>query len=342
MADNSPLAADRSPSLVISQMLSGYWLAMALHVAAKLGLADLVKAGPRTAEDLARATSTHPRSLDRLLRALASAGVFAEDDQRRFGLTPLAECLRSDIPGSQRSLALMMGDEHYRAWGELFHSIQTGETAFEKVFGKPIFDYMAERPEVAKVFDEAMVGVHGAETPAMCDAFDFSCFGTLIDVGGGNGSLLTLVLQRTPRLHGILYDLPHVVARAEANLRAAGVLERCKRVGGSFFESVPAGGDAYLLRHIIHDWDDDRCLTILGNVRKVIPPHGKLLVVEGVVPPGNGPSFTKLLDLTMLVIPGGLERTEAEYRDLYARAGFRLARIVPTRSEVSVIEGVPA
>jgi hypothetical protein len=325
----------------MSRMLSGYWISMSLYVAAKLGLADLVKDGPRTPDDLAQLTRMQPKPLYRLLRALASVGVFAEDEQGRFGLTPLAQQLRSDVPGSQRALALMMGDEHYRAWGELEHCIRTGQTGFQKVFGKPIFDYMAERPEVAKVFDAAMVGIHGAETPAMCDAYDFSGFGTLVDVGGGNGSLLSVVLQRTPGLRGILQDLPHVIDRARAGVQAAGLLERCSVVGGSFFDAVPAGGDAYLLRHIIHDWYDEDCVKILGNVRRVIPATGKLLVVEGVVPPGNGPSSTKLLDLTMLVVPGGMERTEAEYRELYAKAAFRLTRIVPTRSEVSVIEGVP-
>jgi hypothetical protein len=186
-----------------------------------------------------------------------------------------------------------------------------------------------------------MVSVHGPESAAMCEVYDFGGLGTLVDVGGGNGSLLIEVLRRTPGLKAVLYDLPHVVERAKANLQAAGVADRCRTVGGSFFESVPPGGDAYLLRHIIHDWDDERSLTILRNVRKVIPAAGKLLVVEGVVPPGNGPSFTKMLDLNMLVIPGGKERTEVEYRELYARAGFRLTRVVPTRAEVSVIEGAP-
>jgi hypothetical protein len=324
----------------MSQMLSGYWISMSLSVAARFGLADLLASGAKTVSDLASATSTHSPSLYRLLRGLASVGVFAEDGAGKFALTPLAELLRTGVPGSQRSLALMMGEEHYHAWGELEHSIRTGSTGFEKVFGKAIFDYLAEHPDSAKTFDEAMVGVHGRETGAMCEAFDFSTFGTLIDIGGGNGSLLSVVLKRTPKLLGILYDLPHVVERAKSNLQSAGVLDRCRTVGGSFFESVPAGGDAYLLRHIIHDWDDERCLKILGNVRKVISSSGKLLVVEGVVPAGNGPSFTKLLDLAMLVIPGGKERTESEYTELYARAGFRLTNIVPTRSEVSVIDGV--
>ena len=329
------------PVGVLMQMLSGYWVSSCLALVAKLGLADLLKDGPRSADDLAGATGTQGSALYRLLRALASVGVFAEDEQHRFGLTPLAELLRSDVPGSKRALALMLGGEQYRCWGELEYSVRTGKTAFDHLFGKPLFDHLAEHPEQAQVFDQAMVAVHGQESGPMCDAYDFSGFSTLIDVGGGNGSLIGVVLQRTPGLQGILYDLPHVVERAKANLRAAGVADRCLVVGGSFFEGVPAGGDAYLLRHIIHDWDEPKCLKILGNVRGVIPATGKLLVVEGVVPPGNGPSFTKLLDLNMLVVPGGQERTEAEYRELYRRAGFRLSRVVPTRSEVSVIEGVP-
>jgi hypothetical protein len=320
------------------QLVTAYWTSACVHLAAKLRLADHVKAGPRTAEELAKLTGTHAPSLYRMLRGLASVGVFAEDEQKRFRQTELSQTLESDTAFSQRALAVMMGDEHYRAWGELEYSIRTGKVAFDKVFGKPTFDWLAEHPEEAANFDAAMVGVHGAESAAMCDAYDFSAFGTLVDVGGGNGSLIRLVLERFPKLKGVLYDLPHVVERARPNLPAG----RCQAVGGSFFESVPAGGDAYLMRHIIHDWDEPRCLTILCNVRKVIPPAGKLLVVEGVVPPGNGPSFTKLLDLNMLVIPGGQERTEAEYRELFAKAGFRLTRIVPTRAEVSVIEGAPA
>lgn len=317
------------------QMLTGYWVSACLHATAKLGLADLVKDGPKTAAELAGPTRTHAPSLYRLLRGLASVGVFAEDEQGRFGHTELSKLLESDHAHSKRSLAMMMGSEHYRAWGELEHCLRTGQTGFEEAFGKPVFDYLAEHPDEAKTFDEAMVGVHGQETAAMCDAYDFSGFGTLVDVGGGNGSLIRHVLERTPGLKGILYDLPHVVERARGHLPAG----RCQAIGGSFFDAVPPGGDAYLLRHIIHDWDEEKCLRILGNVRQVMPPTGKLLLVEGVVPPGNGPSFTKLLDLNMLVIPGGKERAEAEYRELYEQAGFRLTRIVPTKSEVSVIEG---
>ncbi len=334
MANAEPPAPPAS--LVIMRMLTGYWAPQCLYVAARLGLADLVKDGPRAPADLARETNAHAPSLYRLLRGLASLGVFAEDEQGRFGMTPLAECLRSDLPGSQHALALMNGEEHYRAWGELLHSVRTGETAFEHLYGKPIFDYLPEHPEAARTFDAAMVGVHGTETAATFDAYDLGGLGTLVDVGGGNGSVLRAALERHPKLRGVLYDRADVVERARPNLP-----ERCTTVAGNFFESVPAGGDAYLMRHILHDWDDEKSLTILKNCRKAMGASAKLLVVEGVVPAGNGPSFTKLLDLTMLVIPGGMERTEKEYRELYARAGFRLERIVPTRSEVSVIEGAP-
>jgi hypothetical protein len=322
-------------------MLMGPWIAQSLYAAAKLGLADLVKDAPRTSDDLARATGTHPRSLYRLLRALASIGVFAEEPGKRFALTPLADCLRSDVPGSQRAAALMMGDEQYQSWADVLHSLQTGRPAFDRRFGKPIFGYLADHPDQAKVFDAAMTAIHGGETRPMLDAYDFSGIGTLVDVGGGNGSLLAEVLRQYPAMHGVLFDRPDVIERARANLRAAGLEQRCRAAGGDFFQALPEGGDAYLFRHIIHDWDDEQSRTILANCRKAMGTSARLLLIESVIPPGNEHFLGKWLDLHMLVIPGGLERTEAEYRDLLAAAGFRLTRVVPTRLEVSVIEGVP-
>ncbi len=329
-----------SPQERMTRMLSGYWTSQALYVAAKLGIADLLTHGPRSADDLAQTTKVHAPSLYRLLRGLASMGVFAEDDSGRFALTPLAECLRSDVTGSQRALAIMSGEEHYQAWGELLYSVQTGNPSFEKLYGMPVFEFLSKNVEQAKIFDMAMVGVHGRETAAMIDAYDFSAINVLADIGGGNGSLLTAVLKKYPAMRGILYDLPQVSERARANLEAAGVADRCKVIGGSFFESVPKGADAYLMRHIIHDWDDEKAKRILGNVHKAMDDRGRLLLVEGVVTPGNEPSFTKLLDLTMLTIPGGKERTENEFRKLYESSGFHLTRIVPTKGEVSVIEGL--
>jgi hypothetical protein len=320
--------------------MTGYWTAQAVYVAAKLGLADLLRDGPRAPADLAAATQTHARSLHRLLRALASEGVFAEQPDGRFANTPLSECLVS-APGSQRALAVMMGEEHFRAWGELLHSIRTGRCAFEHVYGQNVFAYLGQHPEQGAIFDEAMTGVHGMETSAMLDAYDFTGVNVLVDVGGGNGRTLAGVLRRFPSLRGVLFDLPPVVERARKELSAAGVTDRCQVLAGDFFQAVPPGGDAYMMRHIIHDWDDDRSRIILRNCRAVMPAHGKLLVVEAVIPPGNDPNWGKLLDLNMLVMPGGLERTEAEYRDLFAATGFTLTRVMPTSADVSVAEGVP-
>lgn len=319
----------------LNRLISGYWYTQTIYVAAKLGVAELLKDGPRPVHELAEATGTNPRALHRLLRALASIGIFAED-KGRFTLTPLAECL---LDPSQKAMATMRGEFQYRAWGELLYSVQTGESAFEKQHGKPIFDYFCENPETGNIFDQAMTGVHGRETEAMLEAYDFTGIGKLADIGGGNGSVITAILRKYPAMHGILYDLPAIVERARASIHAAGLEGRCQVVAGNFFEAVPTGADAYLMRHIIHDWDDDKSVTILRNCRQAMGNCGRLLVVEGVVPPGNEPSISKFFDLAMMVLPGGLERTEEEYRQLFEVAGFRLTRIVPTKTWVSVLEG---
>jgi ubiquinone/menaquinone biosynthesis C-methylase UbiE len=332
---------DPGPSANLNQLICGYWNSQCVYVAAKLGVADLLANGPLPIKELAEKTGTHQQSLFRLLRALASLGVFAEEPGQRFKLTPAAELLRSDVPGSQRPMAIMMGEDHYQAWGELLYSVRTGKIAFEKIFGLPVFDHLSEHPEQAAIFDKAMVGVHGRETAAMVDAYDFSEFATVADIGGGNGSTLCGILGRHPSIRGTLFDLPGVIERATKSIQAAGFSNRVELVAGSFFEAVPKGVDAYVLRHIIHDWEEDKAIKILQNVRRAITPQGRLLIVESVIPPGNEPFFGKLLDLTMLVIPGGQERTADEYRDLLGKAGFRLARIVPTSTEVSLIEGIP-
>jgi hypothetical protein len=320
-------------------MINGYWLSQAIFAAAKFGIADLLSAGPRAVEDLATASATNPDALYRLLRALASVGIFTEVTPRQFSLTPLAEPLQSDVSGSKRALALMAGDEQFRVWGEICYSIQTGKTAFDKVLGKPIFDYLGDHPDKARIFDAAMVGIHGRESASILDAYDFSGIRTLADIGGGNGSQLIATLNKHPHLSGILFDLPHVIERARGPIEAAGLAERCRLISGSFFESVPSGADAYFMRHIIHDWEDEKSLTILRNCHAAMSPSSKLLVVESVIPPGNEPFGGKFLDLVMLLIPGGKERTEAEYRQLFSQSGFELTRITATDSEVSVIEG---
>jgi hypothetical protein len=329
-----------APQEQMARMVAGYWVSQAIHVAAKLEIADRLAAGPLTVAELASATATDARSLHRLLRALAGVGVFSEGADGRFRLTPLAECLRRDVPGSQWALTVMMGEEHYRCWGELLESVRTGETAFDRLYGKPIFEYLGEHPEQAQVFDAAMTSIHGRETQALLDAYDLSGIGVLADIGGGNGTNLVGILQRYHEMKGLLFDLPHVAGRALAGLEQTGMADRCSVVEGDFFASIPGGADAYFLRHIIHDWDDDRALAILRNIRRAMPEGARLLVVEHVLPPGNEPSFGKLLDLNMLLLPGGLERTEAEFRKLYEDAGFRLVRVVPVQGDLSVVEGL--
>jgi hypothetical protein len=333
--------AELSPQDQVARLASGYWHTQAIYVAAKLGIADALADGPRTADELAAAVRTHPRALYRLLRALASLGIFVEDDRHRFALTPLAECLRSDVPASVRALAIMRGEWQYESWGLLIDTVRTGRSAFEQIYQMPLFDYLARNPEKGKLFDEAMTGVHGRETTAMLDAYDFTGISVLADVGGGNGEVLASVLKRYPNLRGVLFDQPSVVERTRKNLEAAGLDGRCEARAGNFFEAVPAGADAYLLRHVIHDWDDERAVAILRNCRTALGARGKLLVVEGIVPPGNGPALSKFFDLAMMVLPGGMERTEDEYRRLLGASGFALVRIVPTATWISVIEGEP-
>ncbi|MGD9646594.1 MAG: methyltransferase [Pirellulales bacterium] len=331
-----------SPEADLQRLLTGAWISQMLYAVAKLRLADHLAAKPLAAEDLAPAVGVQAEPLYRLLRALAGEGLFEEDEQRRFSLLPMGELLRSDSAGSKHAMAIMLGEEHYASWGELIYSLQTGKPAFDHLYGQPIFEYLATHPESARNFDAAMTAVHGSETAQMLAAYDFSGISTLADIGGGNGSLISMVLGKYPKLRGILYDIDHVVARAKPRLEAAGVADRCQTIAGNFFESVPAGADLYLMRHIIHDWDDERSIKILKHCRAVLPAGGKLLLIEAVIPPGNTPSFGKLIDINMLVMPGGKERTADEYRALYQAAGFELSRIVPTDGAMSLIEGVAA
>ncbi len=330
----------KSDPQVLNQMIGSYWITQGIYVAAELGIADLLADGPRTTEDLAADTNTHAESLYRVLRALASIGIFAEDYQGRFSLTPLAENLRSDAPSRQRAFAIMSGAELYQSWGNLLHSVRTGEPAYNKTFGAPFFKYMTEHPDRHSIYDAAMTGIHGVETEPVLDAYDLSLFETVADIGGGNGSALSGILNRHRAVKGILFDLPDVADRARAAISGAGLSDRCEVVGGDFFASVPAA-DAYVLRHVIHDWHDDEAISILRNCRNAMNPDGRILVVESVIPPMNEPSFGKWLDLMMLIVDG-YERTREQYEQLFSKAGLRLNRVVPTAHEVSVIEGVYA
>lgn len=325
-------------SLLLRQITTGYWGSQALYVAAKLGIADQLVNGPRSCEDLAIVVGAKPEVLYRLLRALASLGIFTEVSDRQFALTPAAELLRSGTAGSLRNLVMMFGEEHYVAWGELLHSIQTGENAFEHHYGAPVFAYYAQHPASADIFNGAMSDMSRPDTAAVLSSYDFQGIRCLVDVGGGHGQLLSQILAAYPDLTGILYDQPAVVAGADSVL--ADVSDRCEVVGGDFFASVPAGGDAYLLKHIIHDWDDADSLKILANCRQVMQPGDRLLLLEQVVRAGNEPNLAKWLDLNMLVMTqGGRERTQAEFATLLADAGFQLSQIHGTASEVCIIEG---
>jgi len=323
------MSDNQSTKQELNQMICGYWISQAIYVAAEIGVADLLAGGPQTVRELSAKTNTHNEALYRLLRALSSVGIFAETDHHRFSLTPLAENLLSDIPGSHRQFAIMMGAECYQAWGHLLHSVRTEEQAFHKRFGMPIFQYLTENPERGQLFDAAMTGVHGGETDPMIDAYDFSQFQTVVDIGGGNGLVLSAILNRHSALKGVLFDLPGVVERTRPDIVNTELGDRCQIVGGDFFTSVSTGGDAYIMRHILHDWDDYQAVAILSNCRKAMNPGGKVLVVETVIPPGNDPNFGKWLDLMMLAI-GGRERTEEQYNRLFSEAGLTLNRIIPT------------
>lgn len=328
--------------VALLRMMTGYWVSKALNVAAELGVADLLREGPRTSEELAAACGAHPPTLYRLLRALASVGVFTEVEGRRFALTPLAELLRSDVPNSMRALARMYGSEQYRAWGDLLESVRTGEPAFDREFGTNWFDYVARTPEAGAIFNEAMTGWTTQLADAVVAAYEFAGIGPVVDVGGGHGLLLATILRAHPTMRGVLFDLPHVATGGAAAFEKAGVADRCELVGGDFFAAVPEGGAYYILAQVLHDWDDERCRVILGNCRRAMLPEGKVLVVEQVLPSANEPSLGKWLDLHMLVLLTGRERTEAEYGALFKAAGLELTKVVPTSSGASIVEGVPA
>ena len=323
------------------QIIGGFWVSRAVFVIAKLGIADLLKTGPKTAEELASATKMHAPSLFRVLRALASVGILNATDGR-FSQTPVSETLVTDAPGTLRWFAVSeLGQEHYPAWGNLMHSVKTGEIAFDNFFGVDAWKYFQQNPEDAAVFNESMSGLTAVANEAIKSVYDFSGFETVIDVGGGHGGLITEILKNNPNTKGVLFDAPKVVAGARPKLEAAGVADRCETVGGDFFKFVPGGGDAYIMKWIIHDWNDDKAITILRNCRNQMDRDGKLILVDAVVPAGNEPHFSKFIDLTMMVMTGGRERTEKEFAQLLAAAGFKLLRVIHTDLPTSIIEAQP-
>ena len=333
-----------SPPELMRNLAIGYWASRLVHVAAKLRLADLLKGGSRTVEDLASAADVQPVPLYRLLRALASVGIFAETKGRRFKLTPLAATLQTGVPNSMHAWAMMVNEPWmWDSWKQLLSGVKTGEMPFLKAHGMPIFQYLEHHPEDLEVFGESMSSLSQAENPAIAAAYKFPKGRTLVDVGGGHGSLLAAILKANPFLKGVLFDQSAVIARAEndKHITAKGIAQRCRLESGNFFDVVPKGGDAYLMKYILHDWNDDECVKILANCRAAMNEKGKVLVVDNVVSAGNDPSWGKLLDIQMLII-GGRERTKQEFATLFASAGLKLTRIVPTKCPLSIVEGVRA
>jgi len=324
------------------QIISGFWISRAVYVIGKLGIPDLLQSGPKTAEELATATETHAPSLFRILRALVSVGVLSSTEGDRFAQTPLSETLVTDAPGSLRWFAVSeLGQEHYPAWGNLMHSVKTGEIAFDNFFGVDIWKYFQQNPDDAAVFNNSMSNMTAAVNEAITSLFDFSQFGTVVDVGGGHGGLITAILNKNPELKGVLFDAPEVIEGARPKIEAAGLADRVETVAGNFFQAVPEGGDAYIMKWIIHDWDDEKSNTILRNCRSRMKANGRLILVDSVVPQTDEPHFSKFIDLNMLVMTGGKERTEKEFAELLAAAGFRLLRVIPTDLPTSIVEAEP-
>jgi SAM-dependent methyltransferase len=316
----------------------GFAVSQALRVIIELGIPDLLAVSEQSVDELATATQSDADALYRVMRLLAPEGVFREVLPRHFELTEVGAVLRSDRPGPG-DYVRMINSEAYLAFEQLLHSVRTGKPAFDKVFGSPRFDWLSEHPEQAALFQRAMVALSLGSNEAVADAYDFTPFARVVDVGGGHGQLLSAILARNPHLNGVLFDLPSGVAAAQQG--AGGDLPRTEFVAGNFFESVP-GGDIYVIKKVVHDWNDEHAAVILRNCRKAMQPNGKVLLAETLVPPGDEPDGIKNIDVVMLVVTGGLERTEAQYASLFGAAGLRLERVIQTRGPISILEGSPA
>ena len=323
------------PEAQLLGLITGYMLSQGAYVAAKFGIADQLKSGPKSADELAKSCGAHAPSLYRMLRMLASVGVFSEGEDGKFSATQVGELLQS---GKMRDMAIMMAAPfHWRVYEDMLYSITTGKPAFDKVHGTPAFQWLSKKPEEAQIFDNAMTSFTMSLLPVISGACNLSGVKKLVDVGGGHGILLCHLLKANPGLQGVVYDMPHVIEGTKKRIAAEGLSSRCEAVGGSFFESVPTA-DAYIMKHIIHDWDDEKAGVILKHCRKSMSKDGRVILVEAVVPPGNTPSFDKVLDLEMLMIPSGKERTEKEFRELFKSAGLKLEKIIPTPSPVQILE----
>jgi hypothetical protein len=332
------------PSQAAAQLLmqigTGHFVASALQVVIRLGSPARIADGALTAAELASATGVQEEALYRVLRALASVGLFEETAPRRFTLTEAGHALRPDVPGTMHDMALWVTSPfHFKVYAEMMHSVRTGQPAAEKVIGMPVFEYFPRDPELSEIFNNAMTTFSNQVVPAALEAYDFSGIDLLVDVAGGHGAVLGAIVQKYPKMRGVLFDLEHVIAGAGQRIAAAGLSDRIQTEVGNFFTKVTPGADAYIMKHIIHDWDDDRALRILENIRRAMgAKRGRVILLESVIPPGNTPDFGKIIDLEMLMMPGGKERTAEEFGKLFAQAGFELTKIVPTKSPLSVVE----
>jgi O-methyltransferase domain/Dimerisation domain len=340
---SSPAGRPQMPAQArVMEMICGYWMTQALSVTARLGIPDHIAGGTDRLATLATATGSNPGALYRLLRFLGSLGLLVRTEDDRYTLTELGECLRSDSPNTMRNLAILAGAEHYRIWMHLADSVRTGDPSLELALGTPLFEYLEAHPDAGVRFNNAMADLARNVHRAAVAGYDFSTVKTVVDVGGGTGTLLAHLLGTYSHLGGILFDLPHVVDKAVPELTAAGVRDRCEIVGGSFYaDRVPDTGDVYTMSLVLHDFNDDDSRRILTAVRRSIPAHATLLVLEQVVPAGNEPHIGKLVDVNMLVISGGRERTEAEFGQLLAETGFRLVQTLPSQSTLNAVVAVP-
>lgn len=333
--------AQPQPAEVLMQFACGFMASRALSIVAELRIADLLANGPKPVAELAKATKTNEDALYRVLRALASVGIFTEVAPRKFGLNPTSELLQSNIPGSLHAMVRFMCDGfHFTTYAEMMHAVKTGETVCQRVLGMPVFEYFAKDRQEGEVFNDAMTSFSSLVIPAVLEVYDFSPISTLMDVAGGHGFVLTSILEKYPQMKGILFEMEHVCEGARARIAGLECKGRCQVVTGDFFKSIPAGADAIIMKHIIHDWDDEKALTILKNCHRALAdkPNAKVILLEAVLPAGNEPHLGKFIDLEMLMMPGGRERTEKEFRTLFAKAGFQLTRVVPNKSPLSVVE----
>ena len=331
-----------NPAQQVLQVATGYMASSCLYAAITLNVAGHLKDGPLTMAELAKTTGSNEDALYRVLRLLASLGIFDEVSPRKFALTPAADLLRADVPGSLRGMAVFLPDPlHYRVYGDVMHSLSTGSPAADFTLGMPIFQYLEKDQAYSQVFNDAMTAMSAPVAVAAIEVYDFSGIGLLVDVAGGHGEVLMSILRACPSVKGIVADLAHVVEGARSRIASAGLSDRMQAVACDFFQSVPAGGDAYIMKHIIHDWDDARASTILKNIATAMgTKKGKVILLESVIADGNTPDFGKFIDIEMLLFPGGRERTANEFTSLFERSGFHMTKIVPTKSPLSVIEAV--